>query len=58
MKNIFTVIMKDGVIRLDNIHKDCENYVEDNDMCLEYYLLGYHRVSQYPECLKEVIWSE
>ena len=50
--------MKDGVIRLDNIHKDCENYVEDNDMCLEYYLLGYHRVSQYPECLKEVIWSE
>ena len=43
---------------MDNKHKDCEYYVEQNDMCLEYYALGYHNVSRYPNCLKEVIWSE
>jgi len=33
-----------------NVHKDCEHYVEQNDMCLLYYQLGFHNVSlNYPE---------
>ena len=40
------------------IHKDCEYYVEQNDMCLLFFELGFHEVSRYGACLKEVIYDE
>jgi hypothetical protein len=41
-----------------NNHSDCEYYVECNDMCLLYFELGFHNVSQYSECLEKKIWGE
>ena len=41
-----------------NVHKDCGYYVSLNDMCLLFFQLGFHEVSQYHECLKEVIYDE
>jgi hypothetical protein len=58
MLNVGRMKQIKGYGKMDNKHKDCEYYVEQNDMCLEYYALGYHNVSRYPQCLKEVIWSE
>ena len=43
---------------LMNCHKDCEYYVEQNDMCLLYFELGFHNVSQYPECLTKEIYND
>lgn len=40
------------------IHKDCEYYVEQNDMCLLFFQLGFPEVSQYNDCLNEVIYDE
>lgn len=40
------------------IHKDCEYYVEQNDMCLLFFQFGFHEVSQYGECLEKVIYDE
>lgn len=39
-------------------HSDCQYYVEQNDMCLLFFQFNYHNVSQYTECLKEVIYDE
>ena len=58
MLNVGRITRIKGYGKMDNKHEDCENYVEQNDMCLEYYVLGFHNVSQYKECLREVIWSE
>ena len=43
-----------------NIHKDCEHYVEQNDMCLLYYQLGFHNVSlNYPEdCVDHFAYAD
>ena len=41
-----------------SVHSDCEYYVEQNDMCLLFFELGFHEVSQYKDCLKEVIYDE
>ena len=40
------------------IHEDCEYYVAQNDMCLLFFELGFHNVSQYKECLEKVIYNE
>ena len=39
-------------------HKNCQYYVEQNNMCLLFFELGFHEVSQYHDCLKEVIYDE
>jgi len=39
-------------------HKNCQYYVEQNDMCLLFFELGFHNVTQYKTCLKEVIYDE
>ena len=41
-----------------SVHSDCEYYVEQNDMCLLFFELGFHEVSQYNDCLNEVIYDE
>ena len=40
------------------IHKNCEHYVEINDMCLLYFQLGFNNVSQYGKCLEELIYGD
>lgn len=40
-----------------NNHSDCEYYVEQNDMCLLYFELGFHNISQYRECLEKEIYK-
>ena len=39
------------------MHKDCEYYVEQNDMCLAYYQLGFFNISEYEECVKNRLWG-
>ena len=29
-----------------NIHKNCKNYVPENDMCMAYFQLGYFNMSK------------
>ena len=41
-----------------SVHSDCQYYVEQNDMCLLFFELGFHEVSQYKECLEEVIYND
>ena len=43
---------------MDNIHKDCPNFVEQNDMCLSFFHFGYHNVSQYPECVGKEVFGD
>ena len=38
-----------------SVHTDCQHYVEQADMCLLYFQLGYFEVSQYKECLTKQI---
>ena len=40
-----------------SVHEDCEYYVPENDMCLAYYQLGFHNVSQYDKCVKTKLWG-
>ena len=42
----------------ENVHKDCENYVEKNDMCLLYFELGISNVSQYDTCAEKIIYND
>ena len=30
-----------------SVHSDCEYYIKENDMCLLYFQLGFHNISQY-----------
>lgn len=39
------------------IHKDCDYYVPENDMCLLFFHFGFHEVSQYSECLEKEIYD-
>ena len=39
-------------------HKTCEHYVPENDMCLQFYQLGFHNVSRYGKCLEKVIYDD
>ena len=41
-----------------NNHVECENYIPTYDMCLCYFELGYHNVSQYKECVEKLIYGE
>lgn len=41
-----------------NNYKDCEYYVEQNDMCLLYYEFGFFNVSQYSECVESMVYDE
>ena len=43
-----------------NVHKDCEHYVKENDMCLLFYQLGFHNVSKnYPnDCVDHFAFAE
>lgn len=41
-----------------NVHKDCENYVEKNDMCLLFFELGISDVSQYDTCAEKIIYND
>ena len=43
-----------------NVHKDCEHYVEQNDMCLLFFQLGFHNVSQnYPgDCVDHFAYAD
>lgn len=41
-----------------NIHKDSKYYVECNDMCLLFFELGVHNVSQYSECAEKTICKD
>lgn len=41
-----------------SVHSDCEFYVECNDMCLLYFELGFHNISQYRECLENVVFND
>jgi len=40
-----------------NVHKGCEHYVAENDMCLLFFQLNFHNVSQFHECLEKVIYD-
>lgn len=40
-----------------SVHVHCEHYISENDMCLLFFQLGFHEVSQYNDCLKEVIYD-
>jgi len=40
------------------IHKDCQYYVPENDMCLLFFQLGFFNISQYDKCLEELIYNE
>ena len=41
-----------------SVHDNCQYYVKENDMCLLFFELGFHEVSRYETCLKEVIYDE
>ena len=41
-----------------SVHRDCQYYVEQNDMCLLFFELGFHEISQYNKCLEEVIYND
>lgn len=43
-----------------NIHKDCEHYVPENDMCLLYYQLGFFNVGKmYPnDCVDHFAFAD
>ena len=43
---------------MTNVHKDCENYVAQNDMCLTYFHFGYFNISQYPECVEKEVFED
>ena len=41
-----------------NIHSDCEYYVKENDMCLLFFELGFHDISQYKECVEKEAYPD
>ena len=43
-----------------NVHKDCEHYVKENDMCLLYFHFGFHEVSKnFPnECVDHFAYAK
>ena len=45
---------------MTNVHKDCENYVKEEDMCLCYFQLGFHEVGKnYPnDCVDHFAFAE
>ena len=43
---------------MTNMHQGCDYYIEQNDMYLLFFQLGFHEVSQYKECLEEVIYND
>ena len=40
-----------------SVHIDCQYYVKENDMCLLFFQLGFHEVSQYNNCLEKEIYE-
>ena len=40
------------------IHSDCEYYVKENDMCLQYFELGVSEVGQYDTCAEKIIYND
>ena len=40
-----------------SVHVHCEHYVPENDMCILFFELGFHEVSQYEECLEKVVYE-
>jgi hypothetical protein len=43
---------------MGNVHLGCKEYIATYDMCLCYFSLGFHEVSQYDKCLEKLIYGE
>ena len=41
-----------------SVHSDCEYYVEQNDMCLLFFELGFHNISQYNTCVEKEAYPD
>lgn len=42
----------------NKVHEECKHYIPQNDMCLLFFQLGFHNVSQYDKCLEEMIYND
>ena len=40
------------------IHSDCEYYVSENDMCLLFFELGFHNISEYNHCVEKEAYPD
>lgn len=56
--NVTEAICLKELIIMSNIHSDCEYYVPENDMCLLYFELGFHNISQYNTCVEKEAYPD
>ena len=40
------------------IHSDCQYYVKENDMCLLFFELGFHNISEYNHCVEKEAYPD